>query len=252
MPRLIIRNGMILTLDSVGTYFERGTLIIDGDRIVSVDDGAVPVMDQPGDKAIDAADKIVMPGLVDLHYHTALGKGYNDHLPLWEYLDECWYPIVRAVDPEAAYWAALVSYTESIKSGVTTVNDMYRQLTALAQAADDIGIRAVLSSDAALPEYGLDTLADNADAYAANHGKAGGRIEILGRYRLASNCRHGVFARRPVPCQRARDWHSHPSQRVDVGGRRLSHTLWKAASSCIQRGRIVGVRRGGRALSLPR
>ena len=87
---------MILTLDSVGTYFERGTLIIDGDRIVSVNDGAVPVMDQPGDKAIDAADKIVMPGLVDLHYHTALGKGYNDHLPLWEYLDECWYPIVRA------------------------------------------------------------------------------------------------------------------------------------------------------------
>jgi 5-methylthioadenosine/S-adenosylhomocysteine deaminase len=178
VPRLIIRNGMILTLDSVGTYFERGTLIIDGDRIVSVGDESIPVMDQPGDETIDASGKIVMPGLVDLHYHTALGKGYNDHLPLWEYLDECWYPIVRAVDPEAAYWAALVSYTESIKSGVTTVNDMYRQLGALAQAADDIGIRAVLSSDAALPEHGLDTLADNAEAYAANHGKASGRIEV--------------------------------------------------------------------------
>jgi len=82
------------------------------------------------------------------------------------------------VDPEAAYWAALVSYTESIKAGVTTVNDMYRQLGALAQAAEDIGIRAVLSSDAALPGHGLDTLADNAGAYAANHGKAGGRIEV--------------------------------------------------------------------------
>ena len=178
MPRLVIRNGMILTLDPVGTYFERGTLVIDKDRIVSVDDGTVPVTDQPGDKTIDASDKIVMPGLVDLHYHTALGKGYNDHLPLWEYLDECWYPIVRAVDPEAAYWAALVSYAESIKAGVTTVNDMYRQLGALTQAVDEIGIRAVLSSDAALPEHGLDTLADNADAHAANHGKAGGRVEV--------------------------------------------------------------------------
>jgi 5-methylthioadenosine/S-adenosylhomocysteine deaminase len=178
VPRLIIRNGMILTLDPAGTYFERGTLVIDGDRIASIDDGTVPVTDRPGDEAIDASGKIVMPGLIDLHYHTALGKGYNDHLPLWEYLDECWYPIVRAVDPEAAYWAALVSYTESIKAGVTTVNDMYRQLGALAQAAEDIGIRAVLSSDAALPEHGLDTLSDNAGAYAANHGRAGGRIEV--------------------------------------------------------------------------
>jgi 5-methylthioadenosine/S-adenosylhomocysteine deaminase len=178
VPRLIIRNGMILTLDPAGTYFERGTLVIDGDRIVSVDDGTAPVTGLPGDETIDASGKIVMPGLVDLHYHTALGKGYNDHLPLWEYLDECWYPIVRAVDPEAAYWAALVSYTESIKAGVTTVNDMYRQLGALAQAAGEIGIRAVLSNDAALPEHGLDTLTDNADAYAANHGKAGGRIEV--------------------------------------------------------------------------
>jgi 5-methylthioadenosine/S-adenosylhomocysteine deaminase len=178
VPRLIIRNGMILTLDVAGTYFERGTLIIDGDRIAAIGDGSVPVADQPGDETIDASGKIVMPGLIDLHYHTALGKGYNDHLPLWEYLDECWYPIVRAVDPEAAYWAALASYAESIKAGVTTVNDMYRQLGALAQAAEEIGIRAVLSSDAALPEHGLDTLADNADAYAANHGKAGGRIEV--------------------------------------------------------------------------
>ena len=36
---------------------------------------------------IDAAGMIVMPGLVDLHFHTAIGKGYSDHLPLWEYLD---------------------------------------------------------------------------------------------------------------------------------------------------------------------
>ena len=31
-------------------------------------------------------------------------------------------------NPEEAYWAALASYSESIKCGVTTVNDMYRQL----------------------------------------------------------------------------------------------------------------------------
>ena len=119
-----------------------------------------------------------MPGLVDLHYHTAIGKGFCDHLPLLESLEEFWYPSIRALDPETAYWAALNSYAESIKNGVTTVNDMYRQLGALGRAAEEIGIRAVLSNDVALPEHNLDTLQDNQDAYRAVHGLGNGRIEV--------------------------------------------------------------------------
>lgn len=176
MSRLVIRGGMVLTLDAAGTYLERGTVVVVDDRIAEVT--SAEVASQPGDELVDATDTIVMPGLVDLHYHTALGKGYNDHLPLWEYLDECWYPLIRALDPEAAYWAAMASYTESIKAGVTTVNDMYRQLDALARAAEEIGIRAVLSNDTALDEYDLDSLADNRAAFERNHGAADGRIEV--------------------------------------------------------------------------
>ncbi|HZC63817.1 MAG TPA: amidohydrolase, partial [Streptosporangiaceae bacterium] len=131
-----------------------------------------------GTEVIDATGMIVMPGLVDLHYHTAIGKGFCDHLPLLESLEQFWYPSIRALDPETAYWAALSSYAESIKNGVTTVNDMYRQLGALGRAAHDIGIRAVLSNDVALPEHNLDTLQDNQDAYGAVHGLGGGRIEV--------------------------------------------------------------------------
>ena len=178
MSRLIIRGGMVLTLDDANNYYEVATVVVDGGTIASVVPGNATVAPLDGDTVIDAEGKIVMPGLIDLHYHTALGKGYNDHLPLWEYLDECWYPIIRALDPEAAYWAAMLSYTESIKCGVTTVNDMYRKLDSLAQAAEDIGMRAVLSNDVALDEHNLDTLADNAAAFSANHGKAGGLIEV--------------------------------------------------------------------------
>jgi cytosine/adenosine deaminase-related metal-dependent hydrolase len=63
----------------------------------------------------------VLPGLIDLHFHTAVGKGYCDHLPLWESLEQFWYPSIRALDAETAYWAAAASYAESIKCGVTTV-----------------------------------------------------------------------------------------------------------------------------------
>jgi 5-methylthioadenosine/S-adenosylhomocysteine deaminase len=178
MSRIIIRDGMVLTLDDANTYHANGTVVIEGDHIVTVSAGSQEIRPLPGDTVINASGKIVMPGLIDLHYHTALGKGYNDHLPLWEYLDECWYPIIRALDPEAAYWAAMLSYTESIKNGVTCVNDMYRQLNSLARAAEDIGIRAVLANDVALDEHNLDTLADNAASHAANHGRGGGLVEV--------------------------------------------------------------------------
>ena len=177
---IIIKNGTVVTMNDPGDVLFDGAIAIEGDRVTDVGSTAdVLARHRPdGARVIDATGKAVLPGLIDLHYHTALGKGWSDHLPLWEYLDTCWYPIIRALDYDAAYWAALASYTESIKCGVTTVNDMYRQLTALADAAEEIGIRAVLSNDVADPEHNLDTLDDNKEAFQAKHGAANGRIEV--------------------------------------------------------------------------
>ena len=177
---IIIKNGTVVTMNDPGDVLFDGAVVLEGDRVADVGSTADVLARhrQDGARVIDATGKAVLPGLIDLHYHTALGKGWSDHLPLWEYLDTCWYPIIRALDYDAAYWAALSSYTESIKCGVTTVNDMYRQLTALADAAEEIGIRAVLSNDVADAEHNLDTLDDNKEAFQAKHGAANGRIEV--------------------------------------------------------------------------
>ena len=175
--RIVIRNGIVVTLNDADDVHFGGTVVIEDDRITEVSDGSTSPA--AGDRVIDATDRIVMPGLVDFHYHTALGKGWSDHLPLWEYLQTCWYPMIRAMSPEDAYWAALASYSESIKCGVTAVNDMYRRLEALADAAEKIGIRAVLSNDVACDEHDLDTLADNEKAFREKHGAANGRVKIL-------------------------------------------------------------------------
>src|SRR6188472_199876 len=158
--RIIIRNGTVVTMNDDDDVLFGATVVIEGDQITQV--GTDVAVEEAGATVIDASDKAVLPGLVDLHYHTALGKGWSDHLPLWEYLQTCWYPMIRALDPEEARWAALASYAESIRCGVTTVNDMYRQLEALGDAAEEIGIRAVLCNDVAIDEEELDTLADNA------------------------------------------------------------------------------------------
>ena len=174
--RLVISGGIVVTMNDANDVLFDASVVVEGDRIVDVT--TAPVATE-GARVIDASGKIVMPGLVDFHYHTALGKGWSDHLPLWEYLQTCWYPMIRALDPESAYWAALASYSESIKCGVTAVNDMYRQLEALGKAAEEIGIRAVLSNDVASDEHNLDTLADNAHSFRAKNGAANGRVKVL-------------------------------------------------------------------------
>jgi 5-methylthioadenosine/S-adenosylhomocysteine deaminase len=178
--RIIIKNGSVITMNDAGDVVFDGAVVIDGDQITDVGTSADVLARNSTENArvIDASGKAVLPGLVDLHYHTALGKGWSDHLPLWEYLDTCWYPIIRALDYDAAYWAALASYSESIKCGVTTVNDQYRKLDALADAAVEIGIRAVLSNDIADTEHNLDTLDDNKAAFEAKHGAGNGLVEV--------------------------------------------------------------------------
>lgn len=70
------------------------------------------------------------------------------------------------------------SYITALKSGTTTVNDMYRHLDALANAASNIGIRAVLSNDIALPEHRLDSIEDNVAAFHTHNGRDNGRIKV--------------------------------------------------------------------------
>ena len=178
--RIIIKNGSVVTMNDANDVVFDGAVVLEGDRITDVGPTTDVLARQSaeGARVIDASGKAVLPGLVDLHYHTALGKGWSDHLPLWEYLETCWYPIIRALDHEAAYWAAMASYSESINCGVTPVNDMYRKLDALADAADEIGIRAVLSNDVADDEHNLDTLDDNKAAFQAKHGAGNGRVEV--------------------------------------------------------------------------
>lgn len=178
--RLIIRNVSVLPLDERDNFYYPATVVIEDDIISSIsEDEQHAPEDEVPTTVIDGTDKLLMPGLVDLHFHTGVAKGYNDGLPLWEFLDQVWYPALRALDAETARTAALYSYLSAIKSGTTCVNDMFCFVPSLASAAEQIGIRAVLSNDVALPEHRLDTLEENIRNVQALDGKLGqGRIRV--------------------------------------------------------------------------
>ncbi|MFI5450399.1 MAG: amidohydrolase [Candidatus Bathyarchaeia archaeon] len=175
---LLIKNGIVVTVDDSERVIERGAILVEGNKIAAVgrEDQVISEMKQTPDYLIDATGMAVLPGLVDLHFHTAIAKGVNDGMPLDKFLDNFWYPKLRLIRPEEVFWAAMNSYAEAIKSGTTCVNDMYRHMGSAGNAAEKIGIRAVLSSDAADKSEGLDTLEDNEKVIKEKNGAANGKI----------------------------------------------------------------------------
>jgi len=68
--RIVLSNGIVVTMNDANEVHFGGSVVIDGDRITEVTPDTV---ETTGARVIDATDKIVMPGLVDFHYHTAFG-----------------------------------------------------------------------------------------------------------------------------------------------------------------------------------
>jgi 5-methylthioadenosine/S-adenosylhomocysteine deaminase len=178
---LAIAGGTVLTLDDERSVHVGGTVVIEENRIAAV----LPAEDAAGyelprgAEVIDATGKAVLPGLVDLHCHTAIERGgHTESLELEQALEQFWYPVMRNLDPETVFRCARHMYAEQLRSGTTTVNDMFRHLDACAAAAEEVGIRATLSGLVADAEHGLDSLDDNLRAFRALDGGADGRVRV--------------------------------------------------------------------------
>ena len=167
MSTLIIKGGTVVTMTPSRMVIPNGVIRIEDDQITQVDDASVNLSssDLEVDQVIDASGMAVMPGLVDLHYHSNLGRGLFDNLPLWEWCQQWWHPLLRSLDDETAYWVALIAYAESIRSGTTCVNDMSRHPGSLGKAAAEIGIRAVVANTVADSQWRLDGLEDCIEGY---------------------------------------------------------------------------------------
>ena len=90
-------------------------------------------------------DHALIPGFINTHTHAAMAllKGFADDLPLSEWLNNHIWPTEgKHVSHQFVYDGASIAIAEMIKSGTTTINDMYFFPEATARAAEDAGIRA--------------------------------------------------------------------------------------------------------------
>ena len=131
-------------------YF-KGYLGIEEERIafVSADPQKVQefVQKHPDAKHIDATGKVVMPGLINTHTHVAMAllRGISDDVPLMEWLEQHIWPIEGKMGYQEVYDGARLGILEMLMGGTTTFVDMYPYEEAVAEAAQNAGIRALVS-----------------------------------------------------------------------------------------------------------
>lgn len=140
----LFTNAVIVTLDDQDRLFERGYVVVQGDRIVAVGEGEAPSQWQHAQR-IDASGKIIMPGLVNGHMHSRPARGFGDGMTEEEWHERVVDPITYGMTREDSYAGCMLGLAESIRSGTTTTALMPALFDGCIEAAQDMGIRARLA-----------------------------------------------------------------------------------------------------------
>ena len=154
---ILISGAHVVTGDAAGSVYDPGDILIEGDRIAWVGPaGQAPATaPAPGIETIDARRRIALPGLVNAHMHSneSFEQGAYDNLPLELWLIHTYPPIGgQRLSEREHYLRTMVCAIESIRSGVTTVQDDLlvvgtepEALDGAAKAYRDAGLRAVIT-----------------------------------------------------------------------------------------------------------
>ncbi|MDE0057607.1 MAG: amidohydrolase [Defluviicoccus sp.] len=151
---LIVKDGLVVRGTAGTRRYETADIVVEGAHIAAVgpDEGR-----EYDGTVVDASNAIVMPGLVNAHLHSNEGfqQGAYDNLPLEIWLGESYPPFGFPILSERDYYLrTMLAAIESIRAGVTTVQDDYVHppatpdaMDAAIQAYADAGLRAWLTVD---------------------------------------------------------------------------------------------------------
>jgi 5-methylthioadenosine/S-adenosylhomocysteine deaminase len=175
MDGLIIRNGVVLTMNKARDIIENGAVAIQGTRIMAAGAEDLIKKQYPGFEVMDAEGGIIMPGLINTHSHLPMiafrglaEKGVRDRL------FNFFLPLERKLlSRDLIYHATVHGAIEYAMGGVTTYADMYYHMDEMASATRKVGVRAVLGEtiikypvvDAPDPHGGLEYAVDFIRAY---------------------------------------------------------------------------------------
>lgn len=160
MAKLIIKNGLVVTLDTNDQIHRNCDILIE-DGIIKKIGSSREIGNVSGTEVLDATDKIVLPGFISCHNHLYSAvvrsipySGFESpDFSFVSWMERFWLPLLEdRVDMEQLYIGTKANILDHIRSGVTTTADTAEgsyalpgALDAVDQAAQETGIRAILS-----------------------------------------------------------------------------------------------------------
>jgi 5-methylthioadenosine/S-adenosylhomocysteine deaminase len=144
---VLIVGGTIVTMDAERRVIENGAVAITKDRITAIGTKAEIEKNFRGRQTINAARRVVIPGLVNTHTHIpmTLFRGIADDLDLQEWLTKYIFPAeAKNVDEAFVRAGTRLGLAEMIRGGTTTYCDMYYFEDAIADETAKAGVRGVL------------------------------------------------------------------------------------------------------------
>lgn len=140
---VVLRGGLVLTMDDAHTVLPAGDVLVVGDRIAEV---GTDLAVTDGTDEIDARGGIVMPGMIDTHRHMwqTVMRGYGADWTLTQYF--VWYYLEsgRLFRPQDVRAGNMLAALEAVDAGVTTCVDWSHGLQSVEHAESAVdALRAV-------------------------------------------------------------------------------------------------------------
>ncbi len=180
MNDVLLAADFVLTMDAANRVIADGAVLVRRNRIAAVGGFADLQRGHPGAEVRKLPERLLMPGLINVHCHSGMLRGTAEGLAVWEWLTQYINPMHRVLEAPEAEAASWLCYAEAVLSGTTTLVDMWRFMDGSARAAQAIGNRLVaVPYVGAHPDYNyFETLDDNERMLETWHGKADGRIDV--------------------------------------------------------------------------
>ena len=138
---LLIKNGLIATMDEQANIFT-GSLLIKDNLIQDIN----PQESSSDIQIFDASGFIIVPGFVQTHIHLCqtLFRNLADDLPLIRWLKEKIWPLEGSLGPDSLRLSAQLGISELLLSGTTTIMDMgtVHHMDVVFEEIEKSGIRA--------------------------------------------------------------------------------------------------------------
>lgn len=132
---LLLRNGYVMTMDPALDDIPAGDVHIRNGEILAVG----KAIKAPGATVLDARRMIVLPGLVETHWHmwNTLLRSFGGEKP-----DHGYFPTAatfgQVMTPDDMYRGARLAAAEALHSGMTTVHDYCHNLRSRPHAEADL------------------------------------------------------------------------------------------------------------------